>query len=136
MEVRPYLFFEGRCEEALEFYRKAAGAQVEALLRYRDGPKPAQPGMIPAGAEDKVMHAAMKIGETVVMASDGRCTGRGAFGGFSLSINARDEKHAQALFSALGEGGQVQMPLMKTFFSPAFGMLTDRFGVPWMVIVA
>ena len=135
MQVQPYLFFDGRCEEAIEFYKRAIGAKVEMLMRIKDSPEPAQPGMWPPGSENKVMHAAMHIGETTVMASDGRCQGKPNFQGFSLSLNAASEADAKRLFAALGEGGQVQMPLGKTFFSPCFGMVADRFGVSWMVIV-
>jgi PhnB protein len=135
MQVQPYLFFDGRCEEALEFYRGKVGAQVEMLMRFKDSPEPPQPGMCPPGSENKVMHAAFRIGDTTVMASDGRCTGKPSFQGFSLSLTAPNEAEAERLFAGLGDGGQVQMPLAKTFFSPRFGMLADRFGVSWMVIV-
>jgi PhnB protein len=135
MLVQSYLFFDGRCEEALNFYRKAAGAEVEMMMRFKDSPEPAQPGMVPPGAENKVMHASFRIGDTTVMASDGRCQGKPSFQGFALSIAAASEGEADRLFGALSDGGQVQMPLTKTFFSPRFGMLTDRFGVTWMVIV-
>ncbi|MCW5745500.1 MAG: VOC family protein [Alphaproteobacteria bacterium] len=135
MPVQPYLFFEGRCEEAIEFYRAALGAEVSMLLRYKDSPDPLPPGMIPAGGETKVMHASFRIGDTEVMASDGRCSGKPAFQGFALSVSAANEAEADRLFAGLSEGGQVQMPLGKTFFSPRFGMVADRFGVSWMVIV-
>jgi PhnB protein len=135
MEVQPYLFFEGRCEEALDFYRGALGAEVTALMRFRECPDPMPPGMLPPGAEDKVMHAAFRVGGATVMASDGRCSGQARFGGVSLSVSVPDEATAGRFFAALAEGGQVQMPLGKTFFSPRFGMVADRFGVSWMVIV-
>ncbi len=136
MLVQPYLFFDGRCEEALEFYKKALGAKVEMLMRFKDSPEPPKPGMVPQGSENKVMHVSFRIGETTVMASDGRCQGKPVFQGMALSISAADEAEAERLFRALGDGGQVQMPLAKTFFSPKFGMVADRFGVSWMVIVA
>jgi PhnB protein len=136
MQVQPYLFFDGRCEEAVEFYRSKLGAQVEMLMRIKDSPEPPQPGMCPPGSENKIMHTAFRIGETTVMASDGRCTGKPSFQGFSLSLTAPNEGEAERLFAALGDGGQVQMPLAKTFFSPRFGMVADRFGVSWMVIRA
>ncbi len=136
MPVQPYLFFDGRCEEAVEFYRRALGAELVMLMRFRDGPEPADLAMVPPGAADKVMHAAMRIGETMVLASDGRCLGQPEFSGFSLSLTAADEAEADRLFAALGEGGQVQMALSTTFFSPRFGMVDDRFGVSWMVYVA
>ncbi len=135
MQVQPYLFFEGRCEEALGFYRGALGAEVTALMRFRESPDPPPPGMVPPGSEDKVMHASLRIGETEVMASDGRCAGQPMFRGVSLSLSVPSEAEADRLFAALAEGGQVQMPIGRTFFSPRFGMLADRFGVGWMVIV-
>ncbi|MEN3355816.1 MAG: PhnB protein [Betaproteobacteria bacterium] len=136
MQVQPYLFFDGRCEEAIEFYKKALGAKVEMLMRFKDSPEPAQPGMHPPGSDNKVMHASLRIGETTVMASDGHCQGKPTFQGFSLSVTAANDSEAERLFAALGNGGQVQMPLTKTFFSSRFGMVADRFGVSWMVIVA
>jgi PhnB protein len=135
IQVQPYLFFDGRCEEALTFYRGALGAETTVLMRWKDCPEPRQPGMVPPGSENKVMHASCRVGETTMMASDGRCQGNPSFQGFSLSIAAANEAEAQRLFSALGDGGQVQMPLAKTFFSPSFGMVADRFGVSWMVLV-
>jgi PhnB protein len=136
MQVQPYLLFDGRCEEALEFYRSALGAEVTMLMRFKDNPEPNEQCMAPPGAENKVMHASFRIGDTEMMASDGQCSGRPTFQGFSLSVTARDEAHAERLFGALGNGGQVQVPLTKTFFSPRFGMVADRFGVSWMVYVA
>jgi PhnB protein len=136
MQVQPYLFFDGRCEEAIEFYRKALGAEVTMLMRFKDSPEPHEPGMIPPGSENKVMHASFTIGDTTVMASDGQCMGNASFQGFSLSITAPDDATAEKLFAALADGGKVQMPMAKTFFSSRFGMVADRFGVGWMVIVA
>jgi PhnB protein len=133
-QIQPYLFFDGRCEEALEFYKSALGAKVEMMMRFKDNPDP-QPGMCAPGSENKVMHAAFHVGESLVMASDGMAGGKPEFKGFSLSVNANDEAHADKLFSALGKGGKVTMPMSKTFFSPRFGMVTDKFGVGWMVIV-
>jgi PhnB protein len=135
MQVQPYLFFDGRCEEAIEFYRKALGAEVDMLMRFKDSPEPAQPGMHPPGSGDKVMHASFRVGDTTVMASDGQCTGQPSFKGFALSLVASNDAEAKRLFTALAEGGQVQMPLAKTFFSACFGMVADRFGVSWMVVV-
>ena len=133
--VQPYLFFDGKCEEAIGFYERALGAEVLMLLRFKDSPEPPAPGCVPAGSGDKVMHASFRIGETVVMASDGRCTGKPAFQGFALSLTVPTEADADRAFSALAEGGQIQMPLAKTFFSARFGMVADRFGVFWMVLV-
>ena len=135
MQLHPYLFFEGRCEEAIEFYRKAIGAKVSMLMRFKDNPEPQQPGMLPPGAENKVMHARLQVGGTTILVSDGRCTGHPSFHGFSLSLTVTDEETAERLFNALADGGQVRMPLGKTFFSPKFGMVADRFGVGWMVYV-
>lgn len=136
MEVQPYLFFNGRCEEAINFYRKALGAEVITLMRFKDSPQPAEPGMVPPGSENKVMHASVRIGETTLMASDGQCTGQPEFKGFSLSITAPDDAGAERLFAALADGGQVQMPLAKTFWTSRFGMVADRFSVSWMITVA
>ena len=135
MQIQSYLFFDGRCEEALEYYRKALGAELMMLMRNRESPEPQPPGMLPPGSEDKVMHASLRIGDSVVMASDGHCRGQPSFQGFSLSLTVPDEARADQLFAALADGGQVQMPLAKTFFSPRFGMVADRFGVSWMVYV-
>lgn len=135
MRVQPYLFFEGRCEEALQFYQEALGAEVTMLLRYKDGPEQMKPGSLPPGSENKVMHANFRIGETVILASDGLCSGQRSFQGFSLTIIAGDDAEAERLFQALGNSGQMRMPLSKTFFSSNFGMVVDRFGVSWMVIV-
>jgi PhnB protein len=136
MQVQPYLFFAGRCEEAVEFYKKALGAEVEMLMRFKDSPEPPRPGMIPPGSENKIMHACLRIGDSRLMASDGRYEGAPSFQGFSLSLTVANEAEAGRMFAALAEGGQVQMPLAKTFWSPRFGMVADRFGVGWMVIVA
>jgi PhnB protein len=132
--VQPYLFFDGRCDEALQFYTGPLGAKVEFLTRFKDSPDPTMrmPGVDP----NKVMHATFRVGQTAVMASDGRCTGKPSFQGFALSLNLTEEPEADRLFIALAAGGQVQMPLGKTFFSPRFGIVTDRFGVTWMVHVA
>jgi len=134
MLIQPYLFFDGRCEEAVEFYRRALGAEVQMLMRYRDSPEPAPPGSVAAGSEDKVMHVSLRIGESVLMASDD-CSPDAPpkFGGFSLSLSVADAAEAKRLFDALGDGGVVTMPLGRTFWSPCFGMLTDRFGVGWMI---
>ncbi|MDD4270277.1 MAG: VOC family protein [Pirellulales bacterium] len=133
--IQPYLFFGGRCDEAIEFYRKGLGAELEILLRYKDSPDPPPPGMLQPGFEDKVMHAALRVGGAVLMASDG-CDDKMCFDGFRLSLALPAGVDAQRAFAALSDGGQVQMPLTKTFFSPCFGMVTDRFGVGWMVTVA
>ena len=136
MQVQSYLFFDGRCEEALQFYGKQLGAEITMLMRYKESPEPHEPGMIPPGSENKVMHASFRIGETTLMASDGRCQGQPNFQGFAQSLTVPNEAEAERLFSALADGGQVHMPLTKTFFSPRFGMVADRFGLLWMIIVA
>ena len=135
MQIQPYLFFDGRAEEAAEFYRAKLGAEITMLMRNKDSPDKPPPGMLPPNSENKVMHMALKIGDTTVLASDGNCAGKPAFQGFSLSLTVKDEAEAGRLFAALADGGKVQMPLGKTFFSPSFGMVTDRFGVAWMVYV-
>ena len=131
MQVQPYLFFDGRCDEALEFYKNAVGAKVGMLMRFKDAPD--QTGIAP-GSENKIMHASFQIGDTMVMASDGRNSGQPKFEGFSLAISANSEAEVERMFNALGEGGQVTLPLTKTFFSPKFGMLADKFGVHWMIM--
>lgn len=135
MQVQPYLFFEGRCEEALEFYRQVLDAQVDMLMRFKESPEAPPPGAVAPGSEDKVMHASFRVGDSTLMASDGGCSGRSGFQGITLSLNLGDAAEAERRFAALAEGGEVQMPLGATFWSPAFGMLVDRFGVSWMVNV-
>ncbi len=132
--IQPYLFFGGRCEEAIEFYSTAIGAEVEMLLRHKDSPDAPPEGILQEGFENKVMHASLNVGGALLMASDG-CDERSSFGGFRLSLTLPTQSEAQAAFAALGEGGQVDLPLGETFWSPCFGMLTDRFGVGWMVTV-
>jgi len=133
MQVQPYLNFDGRCEEALEFYKTALGAKVDVLMRFKDAP---DQSMITPGNADKVMHSMIHIGDTAVLMSDGRCTGKTNFHGIALAISAASEAEAEKIFAALADGGQVQMPLGKTFFSPRFGMLSDKFGVGWMIVTA
>ncbi len=136
MYIQPYLFFDGRCEEALDFYKSALGAEVTMLMRFKDSPEPPDPKMVPAGSENNVMHASFRIGDTVVMASDGFGKGKPTFQGFALSLSVASDAEADRKFSALAKGGRIDAPLSKTFFSSNFGMVADRFGVPWMVIVA
>lgn len=131
MQIQPYLFFEGRTEEALEFYQSKLNAKVEFLMRYKDNP---DPKYNPPNSGEKVMHSCFRIGDTQVMASDGNCTGKPSFQGFSLTFNAADEADAKRRFSALAEGGQVNLPLSETFFAKSFGMVADRFGLNWMVM--
>jgi len=133
--IQPYLFFHGRCEEAIEFYRKALGAKTERLMRFKDSPEPPPPGRLPPGFENKIMHATLQVGSTTLMASDGCSADQAGFEGFSLSLTVPSEAEADRVFAALAEGGQVRMPLDKTFWSPRFGMVEDRFGVGWMIMV-
>ena len=132
MQVQPYLFFDGRCDEALEFYKKAIDAKVDMLMRFKDAP---DQSMISPGSKDKVMHAAVRVGDTQVLVSDGRCLGKPSFQGFALTITAPDAAEGERRFNALAEGGQVQMPLAETFFASRFGMVADKFGVGWMILV-
>lgn len=136
MKVEPYLFFEGRTEEALEFYRKALDAKIETIMRFGDHKEACEGGAMPPGSENKVMHSAFKIGETTIMASDGNCGGKSAFQGVSLAVTVADDAEAKRRFEALSPGGQVQQPLTKTFFASSFGVLQDRFGVSWMIVTA
>lgn len=136
MPIEPYLFLNGRCEEAVNYYVQAAGARVEALMRYRESPDPVPEGRLPAGWEDKIMHASVFLGGSRVMVSDGNVSAGPEFRGFALSLSLPTEADAQRIFAAFADGGQVVMPLGKTFWSPAFGMVTDRFGILWMVTVA
>jgi PhnB protein len=135
MQVQPYLNFDGRCEEAIEFYKTSLGATVDMVMRMKECPD-AMPGKDSPEMANKILHSAFHIGDTQVMASDGRCMGNAKFDGIMLSISAKDPGEAEKIFKALSDGGMVQMPLAKTFFSPSFGMLADRFGVNWMVIAA
>lgn len=135
MKVEPYLFFNGRCDEAIAFYKEALGAEVTMLMRMNEAPDPPPPGAIPAGFENKVMHANLRIGSTMLMVSDGNSNNQPVFDGFSLSVGVADAAEAERTYTALLQGGgKVVMPLGKTFWSPAFGMLKDQFGVGWMVI--
>jgi PhnB protein len=136
MQTQTYLFFDGRTEEALEFYKKTLGIEVTMMMRFKEHPESLKSGMCPAGSEEKVMHSNFKLGDQHVMASDGRCGGAPKFQGFALSLSMKTEGEADKVFAALGEGGQVQMPMTKTFFSPKFGMVADKFGVSWMILVA
>ena len=136
MQVQTYLMFNGRSEEAIEFYRRAVGAEVTMLMRMKESPEPHPPGALPPGWEDKVMHAEIRVGETTLMVSDGGCQDPASFHGFSLTLIAASDAQAGRWFAALAEGGAVKQPLITTFFSPRFGMLADRFGVPWTILVA
>ena len=135
MQIHPYLFFDGRCEEAVEFYRAALGAKVTMMMRYKESPEPPPPGMVPPNWDNKIMHASLTIDDAMVMASDGCGSDELRHNGFSLSLSVKDAAGADRAFDALAAGGKVDMPLGKTFWSPRFGMLTDKFGVQWMVNV-
>jgi PhnB protein len=134
MQVQPYLFFDGRCDEAIDFYKLALGAELMSLMRFRDAPDPDEHGPEPPGG-DKVMHAGLRIGDTTVLMSDGRAQGNPKFEGFSLALNPASESEAEHLFASLADGGQIQMPLARTFFALRFGMVADRFGISWMIHV-
>jgi PhnB protein len=131
--IQPYLIFNGRCEEALNFYRKALGAEVGMLMRFKESP---DQSTVAPGTGDKVMHSSFQVGGSTVMASDGRCQGKPSFEGFSLCLTVANDAEAERFFTALSQGGQVEMPLTKTFFSSRFGMVADQFGVSWMIYVA
>ena len=133
MLIQPYLFFDGRCDEAIEFYKKAIGAEVAMLMRWKDSP---EKSMCTPANENKVMHSCLKIGETRVMASDGRNTGKPKFDGFALSLDVKTDAEAATRFKALSDGGEVVMPMGPAFFASSFGMVRDRFGVHWMVLKA
>jgi len=134
MHVQPYLNFDGSCAEALDFYKKTLGAEINMMMRFADSPTPPDPGMVPPGSEDKIMHAQFMIGASTIMASDGRCTGKPMFQGVSLSVSADDDSSAERMFAELAQGGQVQMAMTTTFFAARFGMVADKFGVSWMII--
>ena len=134
MKVQAYIPYRGRCEEALEFYKKSVGAEVTALMRWKDSPDTAMKP--PPGYEEKIMHADFRIGETHLMADDGMGEAKAEFKGMTLLVEVADDAEAKRVFAALGEGGSVTMALMKTFWTTSFGTLTDKFGVPWMVNVA
>jgi PhnB protein len=134
MQVQAYLFLNGRCDEAIDFYKLALGAEVMSLMRFRDAPDPDEHGPERPGG-DKVMHASLRVGDTTLLMSDGSAQGAPKFEGFSLALNLQSEADAERLFAALAEGGRIQMPLARTFFAPRFGMLTDRFGISWMIHV-
>ena len=133
MQIEPYLFLDGRCEEALEFYGKALSAKIEMVMRFKDSPDQT---MIRPGSENKIIHASFRVGDTQVLTSDGMCQEQAAFQGFALSLSVADQAEGERCFAALADGGEVRMPLAKTFFAPCFGMVADRFGVTWMVIAA
>ena len=132
MEIQPYLFFEGRCEEALEFYKTHLGAKITMLMRFKEAP---DPSMISPGSENKIMHASFTVGPSTVSASDGKCSGTTKMDGFALTLYVATSADAQRLFTILSQNGEVTMPLAKTFYSPSFGMLKDQFGLHWMVMV-
>ena len=135
MRIEPYVIFDGRCEEAIEFYKKQLGAKVNMLSRFKDNPQPPEPGKMTPGTENKVMHGSLQIGDSTVLMSDGHCQNQPKFDGFALKLHAANDAEAERLFEALSSGGKVTMPMNKTFYASSFGMLTDRFGVMWMVIV-
>src|SRR4051812_7079817 len=135
MKIQPYLFFDGRCEEAVQFYQRALGAKVEMMMRYKEGPPAGAGNPVPANYGEKIMHTTFRVDDAVLTAADDCPGGAQAHQGFALTLSVADEPMARRRFDALADGGQVVVPLGKTFFAPAFGMLNDRFGVQWMVMV-
>jgi PhnB protein len=135
MHIEPYLFFDGRCEEAIEHYRNTIGATIENIVRFKDSPEP-NSGTMPPGSDNKIMHASFRVGDSRINCSDGMCQGKPAFQGVSLVIETKTDAEAEKVFKALSDGGAVHQPLIQTFFSSRFGMLADRFGVAWMVMTA
>ena len=133
-KIEPYIFFEGRGEEAIEFYKQALGAQVEMIMRYGESPEPPPPDIVKPGSENKIMHSSILVDGQRIMISDGGCSGQSKIGGFSISLSVSSEADAKRYFDGLAQGGQVHMPLGKTFFSPCFGMVQDKFGVGWMIM--
>jgi len=131
MTIQPYLFFDGRCEEAIDFYRRTIDARVTQLMRFKDVPNACSPG---TQQENKIMHASLQVRGATILASDGECQGKANFDGFGLSLQAPNDSEAERLFGALSDGGAVRMPMTKTFFASKFGMVKDRFGVTWMVL--
>lgn len=135
MHIQPYLNFDGRCEEAINFYKSAVGAKVNMMMRFSDSPEPLDPKMVPPGNESKIMHASFQIGDTVINGADCASQGRPNFEGISLTLNAASDAEAERVFNGLAEGGKIQQPLIKTFFASSWGVLVDRIGVSWMVVV-
>ena len=135
MRVQPYLFFDGRCQEALDFYKSVLQAEALSIMRFKESPVPPDEAMVPAGSDDKIMHATFRIGDSILMASDGRCQGEPNFEGMALTITLTDASRAEVIFAALADGGEIQMPMTQTFFAQSFGMVADRFGLSWMVLV-
>ena len=135
MRVQPYLFFDGRCQEALDFYQSILQAEVMSIMRFKESPVPPDTNMMPPGSDDKIMHATFRIGQSVLMASDGRCQGEPDFAGVALTITLSDPDRAEDVFEALAQDGEIQMPMTQTFFAQAFGMVADRFGLSWMILV-
>jgi PhnB protein len=133
--IQPYLFFNGSCEQAVKFYCKALGAQVQFTMRYKESPEPLPPRRVPKGFQNKIMHTSFRVGQTTVMAADGCSADKADFQGFTLSLSVPGKAEAKRAFTALAKGGKVQMPLAKTFWSPCFGMVEDRFGIGWMISV-
>ena len=135
MRVQPYLFFDGRCQEALDYYQSVLQAEILSIMRFKESPVPPDEGAVPEGSDEKIMHATFRIGDSVLMASDGCCQGEPNFEGMSLTITLNDPDRAEDVFSALADGGEIQMPMTQTFFAQSFGMVADRFGLSWMVLV-
>jgi PhnB protein len=131
MNVQPYLSFEGRAQEAIDFYKSALGAKVDMIMQFKDAPPEMKTS---PESKDKIMHSAFRIGDTQIMATDGQCSGKATFSGITLTLNAASNGEAEKLFNALAQGGTVNMPMSETFFAHRFGMVADKFGVGWMVL--
>ena len=130
MQLNPYLFFNGQCEEAFKFYADCLGGQIEAMMSHAGTPAEEH---VPAEWRDKIMHARLSVGDQVLMASDAPPEHYQKPQGFSVSIGIKDPAEAERIFNALAENGTVQMPLQQTFWARSFGMCVDRFGIPWMI---
>ena len=132
--ITPYLFFNGRCDEAIEFYKAALDAEIEYIMRFDESPEPLPDGTLPPNFDKKIMHATITVRGVKLMVSDG-CAEELEFLGFRLAISEPTEEQARATFRALAESGTVDIPIGPTFWSPCYGMVTDKFGMPWMVSV-
>jgi len=129
MNVQTYLFFDGRCEEAIEFYKAVFGADLLYSMRFREGP----PNLVTAENEEKIFHATMRFGETVINLSDDLKQERGSFGGFAILAHLDNDASAEEAFESLQEGGRVGMPIQEVFWASRYGIVTDRFGVTWKI---